>query len=384
MINVRNELIEKYLDNKHNTLCSYAETLFKVYEIQDEKLWNTEEEFRKLIRLILKIYIVKYYLRDKKELNSLNVNNLEEKDFKMTLSLSVVADYFGSKYEEVKNNYKKSIYNLTLIVYIVTNTDKEISFYGNKGVTIKNIIEKINELFKDVLKDVDIKKNPFVLEMLANKIRDAERKEIRFFESLKDTESFITFSKYSNNHYFADYNYNLKKLDNYSEVDIRHIYQKFKYKEVFMPIVYDLVCISILKAFSNNCYVPIIMVPITSKYLSNNTNINTINNIFSNIYIKKHINLSVHYSDYKKNVSKFETLKDLGFKLALFIDENEIITDYSNIKFDYKFYVKEKFIENNPKFLTFIEQGNVKYSIIQKINYMSEDEFIHQNLKESV
>ncbi len=380
---VQNSVVDKFLASKKNTLLSYALTLFKVYET-DDKLWANDDEFKIIMSGILDIYIRKYYLRSKKELNTLNVNNLNEKEFKLTLSLAVLSDYYKDKYNEIKEKNKKSIYNLTLILYIVTNIDKEISFYNNKGVSVTHITKQIEEYFSDIFKDEHYSKNPFVLQILANKIKDAEKMELRFFESIKDSEVYIRFAQYSDEDYYVDLIHDLKELYNYDSYDTYNVYKKYNFKELFMPVSYSLASITLLKLFSNNVVVPNLLLPITSKYLSNKSAIDEIAEIFSNPYIKDHVSFSTYYSDYKKNYEKYTELEKLDFKMVMFIDESEKILDYSTLKFNFTYYVTEKFLKNNPDFLKFVDKGKGKYHEIKKLDFVNEDELIQLSLKENV
>ncbi len=378
---MRNVLVDKYLEFKHKILVSYAETLYKVYEIKDEQLWSNEKELKIITDNILKIYINKYYLRNKDELNELNVTNMDEKDFRKSLSLAVIADYYGNRYLSLKDNYKKSIYNLTLIIYIVTNIDKDISFY-NKGVQIKTIVDRINELFGDVLENHHVSKNPFLLDVLANKIKEAERKELRFFEALKDSESYNTFLKYDNNVYYVNYNRDFNNLHKYDLNDIKKVYSKYKIKESLYKISYELTCMTLLKAFSNNCSIPQLLIPITSKYIALKSNILEINSIFENEFLKKYVSFSIPYSDYIANYDKFSVLIENGFNIVIYINEFNEISDYSKIKFNYKLYITSKFVINNPKFESFIEKSEKNYKIIDSdLTHLNEDELINVCLK---
>lgn len=379
---MQNDLINKYLLNKQKTLLSYSKTLYKVYEIDDEKLWKTEDEFENLMNNILKIYINKYYLRDKKDLSNLNEKKLSDKDFKMTLALAVVADYFKDKYSDYKDKYKKSIYNLTLVLYIVTNADKEISFYNKYNVTTKNIVNLLNKLFSDVIGEAQIDKNPFIMEMLANKIKEAEQKEIRFFESIKDNESYISFLEYDKKSFYVDYTYDLHSLMKYDDIDVKYVYSKYKFKEQYMSVMYELSALTILKCFSNNCKVPNFLLPISSLYLKTKTSVDHLSKVFSNPYMKDKIMFSTYFTDYKNNYHEYQKLIKLGFKLVLFMDKSEIIVDYSNIKYDFIFYVTEEFIESNQKFLEFAQKGKVEYKVIKEIKKINEDELINICLKE--
>lgn len=379
---MQNELVNKYLLNKQKTLLSYAVTLYKVYDLEDENLWSNEEEFKKLMDSILNKYMSKYYLRDKTYLKNLNTKNLSDKDFKMTLALAVISDHYGGEYNEIKSKFKKSIYNLTIILYIVTNADKQISFYNKYNVTTKNIVNLLNKLFSDVIGKIEIEKNPFIMEMLANKIKESEKKEIRFFESIKDNESYITFLEYSKNSYYVDYSYELRNLMKYDYEDVRYVYRNSKFKEQNMSIMYDLCAVSILKCYSNDCHVPEFIVPVSSTYIKLKTNIENIKRTFSNPYIKEKICFSTYFNDYKKNYNDYLKLNELGFKIVLFMDESQIIVDYSNVKYDFVYYVTEGFIDQNQKFMDFVSKGNVEYKVIGKINEYNEDELIQLSLKE--
>jgi hypothetical protein len=67
---------------------------------------------------------------------------------------------------------------------------------------------------------------------------------------------------------------------------------------------------------------------------------------------------------------------------VLFLDETEYIMDYSYIKFDYKLYVTQKFVDNNPRFNNFVNAGNIDYETVSfKNDYITEDELINLNLK---
>ena len=69
---MQNDLIEKYLNNKHKALLSYASVLYRVYPSVGDSLWKSEEEYHGIISNVLNTYMKKYYLRDADELNSFN------------------------------------------------------------------------------------------------------------------------------------------------------------------------------------------------------------------------------------------------------------------------------------------------------------------------
>ena len=380
---MQNEIILTYLKFKKKTLLSYADILSKVFVVKDENLWKNDTEFNQIIEGILDIYLNKYYFRSKEELSEMNVNNMKEKEFKLTLSLAMISDYYKNDYKNIKEKYKKSIYNLTLIIYIITNIDKEITFYKHNSVTVKNIVNKINDLYGDIFETIDLSKNTFLSDILANKIKEVERKELRFFELLKGNDYYNEFIKYDEDTYFVHFSYELNKLETYKTIDTDYVYDKFKFEDKYLPISYELALITLLKSFVNDTSIPTLLLPITSKYLSKKKNIDFIKNMFSNPYLKEYIKFSITYDDYKDNYKDFDILNDLKYSIVLFLGDNEVILNYSRIKFDYILYVTEEFVLNNPRFNNFVKTGSVKYKVIDKVNkYILEDNLININIKE--
>lgn len=380
---MQNEIIHTYLKFKKKSLLSYADTLSKVFFVKEEKLWKNDTEFNNIVEGIIDIYINKYYFRSKKEIALMNTNNMNEKEFKLTLSLAMISDYYKGNYKSVKEKHKKSIYNLTLIIYIITNIDKEITFYKDNSVTVKNIVNKINEMYGDIFKDLDLSENSFLADILANKIKDVERKELRFFELLKGNDYYNEFLKYDEDTYFVHFNYELNKLETFKTIDTDYVYEKFKFEDKYLPISYELALVTLLKSFVNDTTIPTLLLPVTSKYLTKKKNIDFIKNTFNNPYLKDYVNFSISYEDYKDNYKIFDILRDLKFSIVLFLGDDEVILNYSRIKFDFILYVTENFVLNNPRFNNFIETGNVKYKVIEKGNkYILEDNLININIKE--
>lgn len=378
---MQNNLIEKFLTNKEKILVSYAMSLHKAFKIDGEDLWNTEEEFKKLMSGIIKIYINKYYLMDYEELNKLNTNNLKEEDLKLTISLAIIVDYYQKGYEEIKEKYKESIYSLTLILYVITNADKKISFYNKYDITNKNIMTLLNKLFGEVIGADKLEKDPFIMNSLASKIKDAELQEIRFFESLKDSESFITFKKYSEDNYYVKYNYELNSLMKYNNKHINNTFKLYKYKEKYMSVIYDLTAIMILKCYSNNCKVPTFIVPISAEYLCIKSNETKLRKIFSNPNIQSKVKFSSKYNDYKLNYNYYKKLKDLGFTYVQFLNDSDLTLDYKQIKKDTEFYVTQGFFDLHAKFEEHTEKNNVRYSIVEN-DEINEDKLIDLFLEE--
>jgi hypothetical protein len=379
---VQDSLIEKYLEKKRNELMQYALVLYKLYPIDEESIWKSDDAYNAILSNIIDIYIKKYYLRSFKELNALNNNNYTEDQFKLAISLAIIADAYNEKYNEIKEKYKKGLYDLTIIVYLITNIDKEVNFLQKEDLSTNNIVNKIQKFFSIIDQDKIVTKNPFIINNLANKIKDNVNLERKFFEHLEDKDSYNIFAKYDDNSYFVNYKYNNELLDKYKEVDVERVYDKYNIANDYLKISYELASITLLKFYITGRNVPTLLLPINYEYLKNSKNIDLIKTIFSNVFIKSKIRFSIFYSDYEKNYEKFNILKELGFASVLFMDKDQMILDYSNIKLDLVIYAKDKFLENNPKFSEFTGKENIPYYVVNKNEYISEQELLERYLKE--
>jgi hypothetical protein len=244
---VQDSLIEKYLEKKRNELMQYALVLYKLYPIDEESIWKSDDAYNAILSNIIDIYIKKYYLRSFKELNALNNNNYTEDQFKLAISLAIIADAYNEKYNEIKEKYKKGLYDLTIIVYLITNIDKEVNFLQKEDLSTNNIVNKIQKFFSIIDQDKIVTKNPFIINNLANKIKDNVNLERKFFEHLENKDSYNIFAKYDDNSYFVNYKYNNELLDKYKEVDVERVYEKYNIANDYLKISYELASITIIK-----------------------------------------------------------------------------------------------------------------------------------------
>lgn len=372
---MQNTLIEKYLDFKRKSLISYSSVFYKLYPSQEESIWKNEKEFDEIMSSIIDTYLEKYYFREKKELQELNKNNYTKEEFKLAIALAIIAETYKNKYEELKQKYKKGLYNLTVIVYIITNIDKDINILMD-SVTLTPILEVLRNYFKYINQEMIMDKNPFIIDILGNKIKDNTRLSKKFFDTIDSKEAYNLFAKYDEDFYFTKFIFDNSLLDKYKEVDVEKVYSKYKLEEEYYEISYELASLTILKQYSLNGKVKGLILPITANYLKDEKNINFISKTFSNPFIKNKIKFSVVYSEYQKNRDIFNTLRDMKFKLVLYMDKDEMILDYSNIKIDLSIYAKKKFIDNNPKFLDFTNKANIECKVVDKNAYLTELELL--------
>ena len=374
---MQNTLLNKYFEFKKKSFLAYSSVFYKLYSIENDSIWKNEEEYESILKEIFDLYFNKYYLKAKSELNDLNTKNYNEDEFKLALSLALIADTYKDKYKELKEKHRQSLYNLTIIIYIIINVDKEIS--AIEGIVpLNNILDILKKYFKYIKQEDIMNKNPFIIDILGNKIKDSKRSISKFFRSLDSKEAYNTFSKYDYDSYFVKFNYTNDLLDKYSEVDVERVYEKYKFEEEFYEVSYELALITLLKEYIAGGNVKSLILPITGNYLKDEKHIEFIKQTFGNGFIKEKIRFSIVYSEYQKNRDIYNPLRALGFKLVLYMDSNDMILDYSNIRIDLSIYTRQKFIDNNPKFLDFTRNKDIECMIIDQNNYISELELLER------
>lgn len=374
------DLITKYLDNKCKTLYSYASSLIKLYEIDDENLWGNEDELFTVVNGILELYMSNFYLTSELSLEEITNKNLSIEDYKMATSLALVSKYYGKKYKTIKEEYKNSIYNLTLMIYIIINIDKEITFYGKSNVTTKMIVLELIKLFGDAFETLKIDQNPFLVEILANKIRDAERKEIRFFDSLNASECYNVFSKCYNNEYLVDYKIDIDELKSYNSLNVDYVINNCGYKDDYKIISIDYLALTILKCYANKCILPNFLVKIDYNVLTNAKYFKSVTSAFENKRIKEKLFLALSYKDYKKNYSKIQNLKSEGFNFVVILDDSVRVRDFSNLKNDTCYYFNEDMLEKNPEFLSFASRKKIECRVLSDEKAIDERTLINASL----
>ena len=372
---MQNVLLKKYIEFKKKSYMSYATAFYKLYPTSDGSIWKNEDEYEKILSSIFDIYLEKYFFQDIRELKILNNNELTTDEFMLALSLAIIADTYKNRYNDLKTKYKTGLYNLTIILYVILNVDRDINVL-NESITLNSIINTIRRHFQFINQEHIIDKNPFIIDILANKYKDNKRLLMKFFNSLESGEAYNKFTKYDDNSYFVQFVYENDLLDKYKLTDVERVYEKYHLENEFNEICFDLSSITILKMYSIGKNVFNLILPITAKYLKEEKYLKIIENNFNQPYIKDRIKFSVMYSEYSKNRDAFNVLRELGFKLVLYMDKNEMILDYSNIRLDLSVYAKDRFIDNNPKFLSFTNQKNIECIVVSKNDYISEKDLL--------
>lgn len=374
---MQNILLKKYIDFKKKSFMSYSTAFYKLYPASAETMWKNETDYEKILESVFNTYLDKYYFKAQSELEQLNKEEYENDEFKLAVVLAIIADTYKGRYNELKTKYKKGLYDLTSIIYIIINVDREINVLSD-SITLNVIMDKIREYFKYMNQENIMDKNPFIIDILGNKIKDNARLIRKFFNALESKEAYNMFTQYDDVSYFAKFEFNNDLLDKYKVVDVDRVYEKYKFAEEFNEVSYELAFLTILKQFSIGKKVFNIIIPITANYLKDEKHIELIEADFNQMFIKDRIKFSVLYSEYNKNREVFNVLRDMGFKLVLYMDKDEMILDYSNIKLDLSVYAKDKFIENNPKFLSFANQKDIECMVVSKNTYITEYELLRK------
>jgi hypothetical protein len=375
---MQNDLIEKYLNNKHKALLSYASVLYRVYPSVGDSLWKSEEEYHGIISNVLNTYIKKYYLRDADELNSFNQNGYSEGEFKLAYILAIVADTFKDEYENLKTEYKRGLYILTVILYIIINVDKDVNIY-TESVTTNSILTKLEGYFRTIYQEKIYENYPFLLENLANRVKDNLKIEKKFFSLIQSKDMYNKFSKYSDDEYFVRFCFNNPELEKYKEVDVNSVYKKFNIDNIYAGISYELVSVTILKEFLSGDNVHTFLLPIKSKFLKEEDNIILLSRVFNNYFIRNKVKFCVFYSDYIKNQFIFNLLLNMKFNVVIFMDDDEVVFEFAKSKISFDIYASNKFVDNNPKFMEYVDNNNLNFTIISRNAFVLEDKLIKED-----
>ena len=367
---MQNALIEKYLKFKHRAYLSYASAFYKIYPDSEDTIWNNEAEFETIVGRIFDIYLKKYYCRDKEELAVLNTNNYNEDEFKLALSLAVIADAYQDKYNDLKVTKKEGLFFLTIIVYVITNVDKEVNVISD-SISLNSILNVIRKYFKYINQERIMDKNPFIMEILGNKIKDNTRLEKKFFQSIESKEAYHLFKPYSDKVYFAKFEYNNDLLDKYRAVDVEKVFTKYKMDEEFYEISFELILVTILKEYTIGDIVHSIILPIKSSFLKDDKKVSLLEKVFNNAFIKNKIIFSALYNDYVKNKDVFLSLSNRGFKICSYLGNNEILLENTELDSTFDIYASERFIEKNPQF-----KDNDKIIVVKQAMYITEQELL--------
>lgn len=327
-----NEIVVSFLSNKHKTLVSYARTLYGVLDVVGTSLWLNEDEYLTIVSNILKMYVDKYYLRDDDALSLLNGGNRPDNKFRKEMSQALILDYYGSDYDSVSIDFGESINELRLIVYLVISIDKDITFYDKNKVSLINIERSLVKLFIDYLDDKRVNRYPFLFEVLSNKINDSERKEIRFFESLKLDSDSLLFKKLGDDYYTVKYNLCILDED---EESIDGIINNGKIDKSIFSLLNQLVTLTLLKGFSNNCLVPTLLVELKSIYLYDRNLFTELLNLYSNNYIRDKVLFVINYNDYVSNKKAFGTAEEYGLNFIIRLESGFLNYDTLIDKYPY-------------------------------------------------
>ncbi len=358
------ELTNKFLNFKHRSLLSYADILSQNYFNQSTKLWETPQELYKLLDNLIQIYVSKFYIQDTQKKN--------KKDIEMSYALNTLKEYYQSSFEDKKSQDQKTIYILMNILYIINRIDKEITYFKQDSTLTENIIAKLRNLLKDEYIDLNLNENHFIINLLANKIKDNERIEKKFFDQILSKEIYIDYQKLKDNTYLIESDYNIPSLGSFNNIIIDNVYEQFginnKIKELSLLLLY----VSLLKMYSNDIQIPEIVMHIPRSFIESEKEFAGLMKIAQLDMISNHLTLMLNLSDYKKYNQDLKSI--INKPVAILIDEynNDFINKEDVI------YIKD----TETKVIKELTEKDYKMNILTETERITLDQLIEENIEE--
>ncbi len=365
---MQKELIIKFLNFKQRSLLAYADILSQNYFENNSKLWTTPQELYNLLNSLFKIYISNYYFQ--------TIDNKDRKDIEMSQALNTLKEHYQDSFDKIKAENQKTIYILITIIYVVNRIDKEISYYKHDSTLTSNIIDKLKDLLKDELTDLNINGNHFILNLLANKIKDNERKERQFFEKVFNKEIFINFHPIENKTYLINIDYDIPTLGSYNDVIINKVYGLYNIESKLMKLAIDFICVAFIKMYANDITIPKLIVEVPASFLESDKDSTGFYELLELDFINKHLTLAIKSSNYQKYANRVSELTNHGIAILIDSYNGEIFKKEESI------YIHEKLNNENPEIYKELDKNNYKVNIIKKEKLKKLDDIIYENIEE--
>lgn len=361
---MENEIISLFLNRKKQNISKYSE-IFAKYSLKGNVKLN------KIINKIVEIYYDKYYLDKNLDFSLLTkyfeITKTKESIMKDVL-LSSILFYKNSGLEEQIDNDIKTIVVLSNLIYLSINLDEYTNELINQSIDIDSRLESYFNRFENKIK-VEENLNELKQELISSVKKDinSEKK----FWKLLDNNTFILKFKQSlknNNIYKVDYEYIIKMLNRYDESEIDKTILTKGINDDILTIYLEKLAVIILKNLLYKHNEDLFFINIDYSYFDKNKNLISLEKIFLNPIIKKHIVFCFEAKNLKDCNACLKYLNDKNYNLGLIdVFNNKLSTNVLE-KFNYIFMDSELY-ENYKEFEEIWKVKNIKFII-------DNDEFI--------
>ena len=367
-----NNSIDNYLNISKKNLNTILLSLENNIEFLDNELWNDTNEFNNIITNVVNIYYDKYYLyvlNDYSKIDKyIKFNNKINRKIKNIL-LAII-DYYENTDDIVTLNTKESsILYLTILIYtslILYNKDFNlISTPKQIEKVVNNIIDNFQSIRfkreKDLVKLIEDIKDTIINNNKYNNLINSMNK--------KDSHNMFIKINEDNELYKILYEYDIKELNNYNELDINIVNNKMNITSILSGISYDLAYVTSFKLLKEGIKKQLLFKVNKDDIIDKNIRDYMIKR---NKLINDNIKFLVDYEDIKDDYDFINTIKE--YNIDLYIEVNKVVdTNNYNMFMDIKkIIVPEEFLSTNEKYIEIWKDMNMEFIIKNYRNKIDE------------
>lgn len=371
-----NDIIDKYIISSKDNLNIILINLENNIEFTNNNIWENSTEFKDIIKSITNIYFEKYFLYSKNDFSKIDkfikFNNKINRKLK-TILLSIIDYYENNNILDKIKNEEDTILYLTVLYYLSLKLYEE-NF--NNVDNPKKIEKYINNII-DNFKDIKFKKEKDLVILIQN-IKDILLKNTEFnnnINKLSTNDSHNTFIRINDNdnYYKVLYEYEIDKLNDYSELDINIVNNKINIFNILNGISYDLVYFTVFKLLKNGMNKKILF-KITKEEILDDKILDYM--IKRNHVVVNNIKFLVDYNDIKDNFDMVNKINDKN--IDIFVEVNDgIETNNYNMFMNLKnIIVPEEFLSKNEKYIEIWKDMNMNFIIKDLQNKINEKELL--------
>ena len=367
-----NNSIDNYLNISKKNLNTILLSLENNIEFLDNELWNDTNEFNNIITNVVNIYYDKYYLyvlNDYSKIDKyIKFNNKINRRIKNIL-LAII-DYYENTDDIVTLNTKESsILYLTILIYtglILYNKDFNL-------ISTPKQIEKVVNNIIDNFQSIRFKREKDLVKLIED-IKDIiinNNKYNNLINSMNKKDSHNMFIKINedNELYKILYEYDIKELNNYNELDINIVNNKMNITSILSGISYDLAYVTSFKLLKEGIKKQLLFKVKKDDIIDKNIRDYMIKR---NKIINDNIKFLVDYEDIKDDYDFINTIKE--YNIDLYIEVNKVVdTNNYNMFMDIKkIIVPEEFLSTNEKYIEIWKDMNMEFIIKNYRNKIDE------------
>ena len=367
-----NNSIDNYLNISKKNLNTILLSLENNIEFLDNELWNDTNEFNNIITNVVNIYYDKYYLyvlNDYSKIDKyIKFNNKINRKIKNIL-LAIIDYYENTDNIVTLNTKESSILYLTILIYtslILYNKDFNL-------ISTPKQIEKVVNNIIDNFQSIRFKREKDLVKLIED-IKDIiinNNKYNNLINSMNKKDSHNMFIKINedNELYKILYEYDIKELNNYNELDINIVNNKMNITSILSGISYDLAYVTSFKLLKEGIKKQLLFKVNKDDIIDKNIRDYMIKR---NKLINDNIKFLVDYEDIKDDYDFINTIKE--YNIDLYIEVNKVVdTNNYNMFMDIKkIIVPEEFLSTNEKYIEIWKDMNMEFIIKNYRNKIDE------------